>query len=279
VDARIEAIFNRLREQVMTHYEAFSLKGKRALIFGGTSGLGKSIALGYAEAGADVVPISRRPQEVRTTVSEIRSLGRHALEFVCDVTDREGIQRVTHQVVKEWGRIDILVNSAGTTKRVPSLEMAVEDWKSILDVNLMGTWNTCQIVGRVMKEQMYGRIVNLASIGSFLSVHEATAYCASKGAVAMLTRCLGAEWAKYNITVNALAPGVFETPLNRGMIHERGRKASILGNTPMRRVGQLDEIRGAAIFLVSDSASFVTGEILCVDGGFMAHGVGEGVPV
>jgi NAD(P)-dependent dehydrogenase (short-subunit alcohol dehydrogenase family) len=258
-------------------YKGLSLEGKHALVFGGTSGLGKSIAKGFAEAGADVVAVSRRAEEVRKTAEEIRALDRRTLEATADVTSRDDIQRVIDAMVKEFGRIDILVNSAGTTKRVPSLELADEDWNRILDVNLKGTWYACQIVGRVMKEQQYGRIINIASIMAFQSSHEVAAYCASKGAVLMLTRSLAAEWAKYHITVNALAPGVFETPLNRVILQDSGRKASILSRTPMRRYGRLEEIQGAAIFLASDSASFVTGEILAVDGGFLAQGIGEGV--
>lgn len=258
----------------MGDYKGLSLDGKRALVFGGTSGLGKAIALGLAEAGADVVPVSRRVEEVQKTAGEIRALGRSALELTADVTRRDDIQRVIDRMRAEMGRIDILVNSAGTTKRAPSLELSDEDWNHILAVNLNGTWYACQMVGRVMKEQMYGRIINIASIGAVLSLHEATAYCASKGAVAMLTRNLGAEWVKYNITVNAIAPGVFETPLNRNLIHEPLRKASIMAHTPMKRFGNLEEIKGAAIYLASDSASFVTGEIICVDGGFIAQGIG-----
>ncbi len=255
-------------------YQGLSLEGKRALVFGGTSGLGKSIALGFAEAGADVVPVSRRAEEVGKTAAEVRGLGRRTLELTADVTRREDIQRVIDRMRAEMGRIDILVNSAGTTKRAPSLEFADEDWHRILNINLNGTWYACQMVGRVMKEQMYGRIVNIASLASFVTVNEATAYAASKGAVAMLTRNLGAEWVKYNITVNAIAPGVFETPLNRQIIHEPGRKASIMARTPMKRFGNLEEIKGAAIYLASDSASFVSGEIISVDGGFMAQGIG-----
>ncbi|MGH9445051.1 MAG: SDR family NAD(P)-dependent oxidoreductase [Terriglobia bacterium] len=256
-------------------YSGFNLEGKKALVFGGTSGIGRSIAHGLAQAGADVVPVSRRPEEVSKTAAEIRSMGRKTAELTADVACRADVQRVIDTTLREMGRIDILVNSAGTTKRVPAFDLDDETWDRIVTVNLKGTWLTCQIVGRVMKVQGYGRILNIASIGSFLGLHEAAPYCASKGAVAMLTRALGAEWAPYNIAVNAIAPGVFETPLNRAIIHEPGRKASILSHTPMDRFGGLDEIQGAAIFLASDSASFVTGQILCVDGGFTAQGIGR----
>jgi NAD(P)-dependent dehydrogenase (short-subunit alcohol dehydrogenase family) len=258
----------------VAYYKGLTLEGKRALVFGGTSGIGNSIAVGLAEAGADVVPVSRRQEEVLKAAEEIRGLGRRTLELTADVTRRADIQRVVDRMVSEMGRIDILVNSAGTTKRTPSLEVNDEDWNRIIEVNLNGTWHACQIVGQVMKEQHYGRIINLASVGAFVSLHEVAAYSASKGAVLMLTRCLGAEWVKYNVTVNAIAPGVFETALNRQLINEPGRKASILNHTPMKRFGNLEEIKGAAIFLASDSASFVTGETLVVDGGFLAQGIG-----
>ncbi len=255
-------------------YKGFSLEGRQALVFGGTSGVGRSIAHGLAEAGADVVPVSRSAEAVSKTATEIRAMGRKSLEMTADVARREDIQNVIDRTVREMGRIDILVNSAGTTKRMPSLEFDDETWDRIQSVNVKGTWLACQIAGRVMKEQKYGRIINIASLGAFVSLHEAAPYCASKGAVAMLTRALGAEWACYNITVNAIAPGVFETPLSRNLINEPGRKASILSRTPMNRFGQLEEIQGAAIFLASESARFITGEIIAVDGGFLAQGVG-----
>ena len=251
----------------MAYYKGLSLDGKKALVFGGTSGLGKSIALGLAEAGADVVPVSRRAEGVAKTAAEIRALGRNTIELTADVTRREDVQRVADAVVKEMKRIDILVNSAGMTKRIPSLECSDEDWDRILSVNVKGTWLACQIVGRVMREQQYGRIINIASIGSFQSLHEAAPYCASKGAVAMLTKALGAEWTKYTIAVNAIGPGVFETPLNTKLINEPARKRSILSHTPMQRFGTLEEIRGAAVFLASDAAGFVTGQCLHVNGG------------
>jgi NAD(P)-dependent dehydrogenase (short-subunit alcohol dehydrogenase family) len=261
----------------VSYYKGLSLEGKRALVFGGTSGLGKAIALGLAEAGADIVPASRHADKVRETVTEVRTLGRRALALTADVTHREEIQRVIDAMRKELGRIDILVNSAGATKRVPSLEMADVDWNRILDVNLNGTWYACQMVGAVMKGQGYGRIINICSLGSFVSIHEVAAYCAGKAAVAELTRCLAAEWAKYGIAVNGIAPGYFETPLSGPMLSDPRRKGAVMTHTPMLRLGNLEEIKGAAIFLASDSASFVTGEILRVDGGFMAQGVGDGV--
>jgi NAD(P)-dependent dehydrogenase (short-subunit alcohol dehydrogenase family) len=259
----------------LSYFRKLSLEGKHALVFGGNSGLGKSIAIGLAEAGADVVPVGRRAEEVRRTAEEIQALGRKSFGITADVTVRGEIQGVVDKMIEEMGRIDILVNSAGTTMRVPSFDVTEEQWDRVLDINLKGTWNCCQMVGRVMREQNYGRIINIASLASFVSAHEVVAYAASKGGVAQVTRCLAAEWAKYNIAVNAIAPGVFETALNTQIINEPVRKASILSHTPMKRFGQLEEIKGAAILLASDAASFITGAVLPVDGGFLAQGVGE----
>ena len=259
----------------VSYYKGLSLDGKHALVFGGTTGLGKTIAIGFAEAGADVIPVGRRAEEVRKAASDIKAAGRKTFEMTGDVTDRARIQAVIDRMLEEMGRIDILVNSAGITQRVPSFDVEDSLWNRIMETNLKGVWNTCQMVGRVMKGQQYGRIINIASIASFVSAHEVAPYAASKGGVMQITRCLAAEWAKYNITVNAIAPGVFETDLNKEIINQPARKASIFSHTPMKRFGQVEEIKGAAIFLASDSASYVTGAYIPVDGGFLAQGIGE----
>jgi NAD(P)-dependent dehydrogenase (short-subunit alcohol dehydrogenase family) len=256
------------------NYSGFDLDGKRALVFGGTSGIGKSIALALADAGADVVAIGRGIKEVAKTTREIRAMGKRSLEIAADVTRRSEVQAAVDTMLQEMATIDILVNSAGTTKRVASFDLEDRDFNHILDVNLKGTWYASQIVGRIMRRQMYGRIINIGSVASFLSAHEVVAYSASKAAVVMLSRCLAAEWAPYNITVNVIAPGFFETPMNHHLLNEPKRKASILSHTPMKRFGNLDEIKGAAVYLASDAASYVTGETLSVDGGFLIQGVG-----
>jgi NAD(P)-dependent dehydrogenase (short-subunit alcohol dehydrogenase family) len=232
-----------------------------------------ALAKGFAEAGADVIPSSRRMDEVERSVAAIRELGQRSLALACDVTDRASLQRLHDAVCAEFGAIDILVNCAGTTKRVPALDVSEDDWNSILETNLNGTLRACQIFGRKMIERRYGRIINIASLSSFLGWYEVAAYGASKSAVASLTKTLATEWATHGVCVNALVPGVFRTHLNTELLDGTPRGQELLLRTPMRRFGKVEELVGAAVFLASDAASFVTGHLLVVDGGFLASGV------
>lgn len=256
-------------------YAKFDLSGRTAVVIGGTSGIGRAIAHGLAEAGADVVTTSRRMEQVDTTCQEIEERGRRTLRICSDVSDRASLQNVLDECVREFGRVDIMVNSAGRTKRAPTLDFDEEDWSQILETNLTGTLRACQVFGRQMLAQKYGRIINIASLSTFVSLFEVAAYSASKAAVASLTKSLAIEWASRGVNVNAIAPGVFKTDLNRELLEstERGREFQM--RTPMGRFGQVEELAGAAVFLASDAASFVTGEVLVVDGGFLASGVNQ----
>jgi NAD(P)-dependent dehydrogenase (short-subunit alcohol dehydrogenase family) len=255
-------------------YQKLSLTGKVAVVIGGTSGIGRACAQGFAEAGARaVVASSRRAAEVERTAAELESQGVATIRQVVDVIDKASLRHLRNAVVKEFGAVDILLNAAGRTKKIPSLELSEEDWDAILDCNLKGTFLACQVFGEQMAAQGRGRIINIASLGSYVSLNEAVPYCVSKSGVAMLTKCLGAEWAPKGVNVNAIAPGYFLTPLSGPMLAIPERKARILARTPMQRIGEVEELKGAAIFLASDAASFVTGEILTVDGGFLAMGI------
>jgi NAD(P)-dependent dehydrogenase (short-subunit alcohol dehydrogenase family) len=256
-------------------YTPLELTGKTAVVIGGTSGIGRAIALGLAEAGADVVPTSRRMEQVEASAAEIEERGRHSLCVVSDVSQSASLQSLLAACIAAFGKVDILVNSAGRTKRAPTLDFPEEDWAAILDTNLSGTLRACQVFGRHMIERGYGRIVNIASLSSFVALHEVAAYCASKAAVASLTKSLGVEWAVHGVNVNAIAPGVFRTALNQKLLDESERGRELLLRTPMRRFGKVEELAGAAVFLASDAASFVTGEVLVVDGGFLASGVNQ----
>lgn len=244
-------------------------------MIGGTSGIGWALARGLAEAGANVIPTGRRWEHVENAAAAIRKLGRRSLAVSCDVMDRPSVEALHDSVCAEFSRVDILVNCAGITKRVPVLEVSEDDWNCILETNLNGTLRACQIFGRKMIGRKRGRIINIASLASFAAWHEVAAYGASKAAVAALTKSLAIEWAPYGVCVNAIAPGVFRTDLNSALLDGTPRGHELLMRTPMKRFGQVEELVGAAVFLASDAASFVTGHILVVDGGFLASGVNQ----
>jgi NAD(P)-dependent dehydrogenase (short-subunit alcohol dehydrogenase family) len=252
----------------------FDLSGRLAVVVGGTSGIGRAIALGLADAGADVVVTGRREPLVGEVAAEIEARGRRSLRMAADVGDTAGLQRVRDACVQTFGRLDVMVYAAGMTKRVPTLEMDEGDWARILDTNLTGMLRACQVFGREMVARRSGRIIAIASLTSFVGMYEVAAYVATKAGVAGLTKALAVEWAAHGVNVNAIAPGVFRTALNSALL-DSPRGQEFLVRTPMKRFGRIEELVGAAVFLAADASSFVTGHVLAVDGGFLASGVNQ----
>ena len=252
---------------------SFDLAGRTAVVVGGTTGIGRAIALALADAGADVVASGRRPAEVEAAAQAIAAKGRQTLRVPCDVTDRASLDALRDATLGAFGKVDILVNAAGKTRRVPTLELSETELADIVDTNLTGTLRACQAFGRGMLDRGSGRIINIASLTSFLGFHEVAAYSASKAAVASLTQSLAIEWGPRGVNVNAIAPGVFRTALNQSLLDGTERGRELLMRTPLGRFGKVEEVGGAAVFLASDAAAFVNGHVLAVDGGFLASGV------
>jgi NAD(P)-dependent dehydrogenase (short-subunit alcohol dehydrogenase family) len=252
----------------------FDLTGRVAVVAGGTSGIGRTLALGLADAGADVVAVGRRDALVHDVAGAIEARGRRTLRLTADVTDRVSLERLRDECVRQFGHVDILLCAAGVTKKIATLDMGDADWHHIIETNLTGTLHACQVFGAAMVARRSGRIITVASLSSFLGFFEVAAYTASKSAVAGLTRALAVEWAPAGVTVNAIVPGVFKTDLNRDLL-ESPRGQELLMRTPMRRFGRLEELVGTTVFLASDAASFVTGQLVAVDGGFLASGVNQ----
>jgi NAD(P)-dependent dehydrogenase (short-subunit alcohol dehydrogenase family) len=253
--------------------ELFNLSGRVAVVTGGTSGIGRTLALALAEAGADVIATGRREELVHTVSSEIEERGRKTLRRSSDVQSRESIDALRDAVLRQFGRVDILLNAAGQTFRKPTHQVSEAEWNKLMDVNVTGILRACQSFYEPLVESGRGRVINIASLSSFVGLLEVTAYAASKAAVLSITKNLAIEWAPKNVNVNAIAPGVFRTELNSALLDGTARGKEFLLRTPMKRFGNIPELVGAAILLASDAASYITGQAIAVDGGFLAAGV------
>ena len=255
----------------MNGLQQFSLAGKVAVVTGSSRGIGRAIAEGMAGAGAAVTVNGRNPETTQAVAGAIAAAGGKSLAVPADVGKVADIERLIKSTVATFGRLDILVNSAGISPHYkPAETMTEAEWDEVIAVNLKGVFLCCQAAGRVMIPEKSGRIINISSIGGQVALPRLVAYCAAKGGIDQLTRVLAVEWAPHHILVNAISPGYIDTDLTKGLRQNPARRDALLRQVPLGRLGKPDEIAGAAIYLASDAASYVTGQTLDVDGGWLA---------
>ncbi|MFG6114147.1 SDR family NAD(P)-dependent oxidoreductase [Halobacillus sp. MO56] len=248
----------------------FNLTGKTALVTGGGRGIGKSIALALAEAGANVAVTSRTESELKQVKEEVEEFSRKAYYSVVDIREKESIEYFVEEVVEQEGKIDILVNCAGTNKRLPFLEITEEDWNFIMDINLKSVLFVAQSVIPHMQKQQYGKIINIASLTSELGFKNMTTYGASKGGVSQITKALSTEFAEDGIVTNAIGPGYFKTEMTKSVFDDEKRVEWMKSRIPLKRTGNVEDLQGAAVFLASEASDYITGQTIYVDGGWLS---------
>lgn len=258
----------------MKEYVNFDLTGKVAVVVGGTRGIGRALSLGLAQAGADVAPVSRKEENSIKVAEEVRALGRKALSFGVDATDYDTMKKLRDEVVKQFGRVDILVNCQGIEQRGDILGLSLENWRKVIGVNLESVFMSMKIFGEVMVKQQKGKVINIASISSFEGIGGSPAYTSSKGAILQLTKVGAIEWAPYNIQVNSITPGWYPTELSPVFDGSSPELANlIISKIPAARPGKVEELAGACVYLASEASNYVTGATIVVDGGFLALGI------
>lgn len=250
--------------------DLFKLSGRVAVVTGGSSGIGKAMAAGLAHYGARVVIAGSNADKCEAAAEELRQIDALVLPLPTDVSEPDQVRAMVERTMTEWGRIDILINSAGVYHRASAFEMTVEEWRRVMAIDLDGTFYCCQAAAGAMVETGRGSIINITSLSGLLGYANESAYCAAKGGLTMLTRALAVEWAKLNIRVNAIAPTWFYSPISARILDDPEKLADKLRYIPLGRVGHGDDIVGASVFLASDASSFITGQILTVDGGKFA---------
>jgi len=254
----------------MSVLDAFRLDGKISIVTGASRGLGRAMAEALAEAGSDVVLAARNEEALTTVADAIRALGVRVLPVPTHVEEEEGLDHLVAQTVNDFGRIDVLVNNAGTTYRHPAIDFPVEEWDRVVAVNLRSVFLLCQKVARVMIRQGGGSIINIASLLSEIGVPLIPPYAASKGGIRQLTKALATEWARHNIRVNAVGPGYFRTELTEGLYQDPERYNPIMNRLAIKRWGKPEDLKGAVVYLASKASEYVTGQVLYVDGGYLA---------